>query len=123
MTAVSAPPREAPFRPADFHRLWGLARTWGATYRYRPAAAELDAALRQIEGARTDGPDFLDAFVYGNSIPELRSAALAEAEALWGEKADAAVEGVGTIHTASSARGSFNATVTVRCLNYAEISS
>lgn len=122
MTAVAAPPREAPLRPASFRHLWALAARWNETWRNRPAAAELEAALRQIEAARMSGPDVLAADVRGGSVPELREAALAEAVALWGEKADLAVESVGTVFTSSAPRrGRFCAEVRVRCLNYAEI--
>lgn len=122
MTAVSAPPRDAPFHPSGFRHLWALAASWNGTWRNRPAAAELEDALRQIVAARTGGPDVLEAGVYGGSIPELREAALLEGAALWGEKADLAVESIDTVLTAIiTRRGRFRACVRVRCLNYAEI--
>jgi hypothetical protein len=127
VTAVSAPPREAPFHPAGFRHLWDLAARWNETWRNRAAGAELAHALRQIEAARTSGPDVLVAGVHGGSVPELRQAVLLEAvlleaEALWGENAKLEVESVGTVYTALNTRaGRFNADVRVRCLNYEEI--
>lgn len=122
MTAVSAPPREAPFHPAGVRHLWELAARWNATWRNRPAAAELAEALRQIEVARMSGPDVLVAGVHGGSVPELRQAALLEAEALWGENAELEVESIGTVFTSlGHSGGRFNADIRVRCLNYEEI--
>ena len=152
MTTVSAPPGDAPFSPVAFRHLWALADRWNGTWRNRTAAAELEAALqqagaeigiafgrveaaannalrqvedarRQVEAARRDGPDVLVACVHGDTIPELRGAALIEGAALWGETADLTVERVGDLVTSmsGSCRGRFRARVRVRCLNYAEI--
>jgi hypothetical protein len=150
MTAVSAPPREAPYNPAGFRRLWALAASWNGTWRYRPAGADLEAALRQagseigaaferveaaaedarlqvadalrlVEAARRDGPDVLIAVAHGDSIPGLRDEALFTALTLWGENARPEVEGVSDVRTSIGARGRFRACVRVRCLNYAEI--
>jgi hypothetical protein len=142
VTAVAAPPPEA---MEGFRHLRALAAYWNGTWRYRPAGADLEAALRQagneleallgraradvesalrlVEAARRNGPDVLTARVYGDTIPELRLAALIEGAALWGETADLAVEGVADVDTSmpGSRRGRFNARVRVRCLSYAEI--
>jgi hypothetical protein len=151
MTAVTVPPRDAPFLPAGFRHLWALAAQWNGMWRYRPAGADLEAALRQagaeigaafervevaaedarrqvadalrqVEAARRGGPDVLIAHVYGDSIPEMRGDALLKGAALWGEKADLEVEGVSAIGTSiGRSRGQFRADVRVRCINYAEI--
>ena len=142
MTAVTAPPPEA---MEGFRCLRALAAYWNGTWRYRPAGADLDAALTRaqaevtsvleqagaavdaarkvVEAARGDGPDILVTSVWGDSIPELAGAALIEGAALWGEGAALAVERVADVHTSmrGSARGRFVARVRVRCLNYAEI--
>lgn len=141
MTAL----REAPVHPDGFRHLRELAAYWNGTWRYRPAGADLEAALQQagaeveaalqqakdavaaalgqVEAARRGSPDVLIAHVYGDSIPEIRGAALIEGAALWGEKADLAVEGIDTVRTsaAGNPRGRFRTAVSVRCLNYAEI--
>jgi hypothetical protein len=138
--AVSAPPPEA---MEGFRHLRALAAYWNGTWRYRPAGADLDAALTRAQAevmsvleqagaavdaarkvaaaARRDGPDILVAHVYGDSIPEMTGAALIEAAALWGEWAESEVEGVSDVQTNwRGARGRFEARVRVRCLNYAE---
>ena len=147
-TTVTATTRDAPASPAGFRHLWNLAASWNGTWRYRPAGAVLEAALRQagaelgaaferVEAAAEDArrqvadallqveaaaPDVLIAGVYGGSIRELRVEALIEGAALWGEKADLEVERVGTVRTPINRnRGRFCAEVRVRCLNYAEI--
>lgn len=139
MTAVTAPPEAM----EGFRHLRALAAYWNGTWRYRPAGADLDAALTRaqaevmsvleragaavdaarkvVEAARRDGPDILVAHVHGDSIPELRGAALIEAAALWGETAESEVEGVSGVETWRGTRGRFAARVRVRCLNYAEI--
>jgi hypothetical protein len=139
---VPAPPPEA---LEGFRQLRALAAYWNGTWRYRPAGADLESALRQtgaeveavlgrakadlesalrqIEAARRCGPDVLTARVHGDSIPELRGAALIEGAALWGEAADLEAESVRDVVTSmpGSRRGRFHARVRVRCLNYAEI--
>jgi hypothetical protein len=123
MTALSASTREDPSGMEGFRHLRALAAYWNGTWRYRPAGADLEAALRQIEAARRDGPDVLVARAWGDSVPELRGAALIEGAALWGETADLEAESVRDVATSmpGSRRGRFNAYVRVRCLNYAEI--
>jgi len=104
----------------DFRRLRNLADQWRCQRRPRPAD-DLHAALDEIEARREAGGDMFGVKVYAENIPGLRDAALAEAMALWGEKAEPEVEAVGTVHRASGRPGWFFTYVTVRCLNYAEI--
>lgn len=81
-------------------------------------AAELEEAF----DACSEGGDLYAAKVYGDSVPEIRKAALATARELYGEKACLYVEHVGTVHdSAPGRREPFYAVVTVRCQNYAEL--
>jgi hypothetical protein len=134
---------EAPLHPVGFRHLWDLAAYWNGTWRYRPAGADLEVALRQaeaeigaaferveaaaedalrqVEAARRDGPDVLTAVAHGDSIPGLRDEALFTALTLWGEDARLEVESVSDVGTSIGARGRFRARVRVRCLNYADL--
>ena len=143
MTTVSAPPGDAPLHPDGFRQLRDLVTHWNGTWRYRPAAAvleaalqrtaaeieailqraksDVEAALREVEAARRDGPDVLIAVAHGDSIPGLRDEALLTALTLWGENARPEVESVSDVSTSTAARGRFRARVRVRCLNYADL--
>lgn len=107
----------------DLRRLLDLAGRW----RRRPvvfsdsAAGAVEALVNEIAARRAAGGDVLATKVYGGSIPELHAAALLEAAELWGPEGSFTVEATATVFTASSGRGRFFATVTVRCLNYAEV--
>jgi hypothetical protein len=127
MTAVRVPPLGTIPGPGDVRRLWALAARWQGSWRLRAAGAELEFVLRQIEATRRKGPDVLRVTAYGDSVPEIKADALATALSLWGPGADPAAEEIGTVRNTFTweghVRGKFYAGVTVRCLNYAEISS
>jgi hypothetical protein len=65
----------------------------------------------------TDGPDVLDARAYGDTIPEIKLAALDVARELYGPDARLRIEHVSGIATAIATDKKFWATVTVRCLS------
>lgn len=69
---------------------------------------------------RLGGPDVLFAVVHGNSIPELKMAALDKARDLYGPDAQLQIERVENVATSVAAEGSFRAYVYVRCLNLPE---
>lgn len=106
---------------SDFRLLRELANRWQDDPPAQ-AAADLHGVLNEIGARRCTGPDFLDADVYGGTVPELRAAALAEGRALYGEDACLAVERVSKVLTTlNSRRGRFTATVLVRCINFTEL--
>ena len=108
---------------SDLGRLCALSRRWHQNPLGLGRARDLAAVLDQIIARRAEGGDRLQADVRGNSIPELRAAALEEAAELWGPGAQIEVESVGTVYTCSRAGyPAFSACVYVRCLNYAEVS-
>jgi hypothetical protein len=121
MTAVLA--------AADFQELRQLARTLRESRESRgcrcAAAGDLlNAALNAIEARRADGGDVADLEGTGDNVPEIHERARMKAADLWGLAAVVAVEKTGRVHeTLYASRGRYQATVTVRCLNYAEISS
>jgi hypothetical protein len=106
---------------SDIRRLRNLADSWRQARRSAWFADGLHVVLDAIEARRAEGGDVLAASVYGNSIPELREAALARARGLYGPRADLAVESIGTIGTSFSIRGQFHAQVDVRCVNFAAV--
>lgn len=108
---------------SDLDRLRYLAAKWRGER--RPSAADdLTAALDEIEARRAEGGDVFRAEVSGDSIPELHDRARMKAADLWGLDASVEVEKTGTVsETLYTHRGRYHATVTVRCLNYAEIAS
>jgi len=98
-----------------FAAFWLATLACGADARYprrrEPRRAPADAEL-------------LDAWVYGDSIPALADAGLAEARGLYGEDAELEVVRVNHISTTEFRdKGRYCTHVYVRCLNYAEISS
>lgn len=109
---------------SDIRRLRDLADSWRKSRRSAWFADGLHLTLDVIESRRAEGGDVFVAEVSGNSIPELHDRALLKAADLWGLDAAAAVEKTGTVHeTLYTSRGRYHASVTVRCTNYAEISS
>lgn len=108
---------------ADFRTLRGLAAKWRGERRPQ-AADDLSAALNEIEARRAPGGDVFVAEGTGNSVPEIHARACLKAADLWGLDASVAVEKTGAVHeTLYTSRGRYQASVTLRCLNYAEISS
>lgn len=105
----------------DLRRLRALARQWREEDRDWTAVRDLTELLDEIETRREAGGDMLGATVRGDSVSELKAAALLKAAELWGPDADLAIESVGSVGTALGSRGRFIATVYVRCLNYAEM--
>lgn len=106
----------------DLGTLRSLAVKWQGERRPQPVN-DLLAALGEIEGRRAPGGDVLVAEGTGNSVLEIHARALMKAADLWGIAAEVAVEKTGAVHeTLYTARGRYQASVTVRCLNYAEIS-
>ena len=71
---------------------------------------------RRIDDA---GPDVLRASVKGDSIDELKLAALDHARRLYGDDVSLSIEGVSDLYVAPVS-GKFIATVRVRCLNLPE---
>ena len=69
---------------------------------------------------RLDGPDVLNARVYGDDIPALKLAALDQARELYGPDATLRIEHVETINTSATDKGKFWTHVHVRCLNLPE---
>jgi len=107
----------------DFRRLRALAEQWRGQHRPR-AAEDLNAALDAIAARYRSGPDFLDAIVYGDSLPEMEAAALARAAGLYGPDAKLEIVSSGDVRTYGRRIGDrFTTSFRVRCLNYAEISS
>jgi hypothetical protein len=106
---------------SDYRVLRDLANGWGQDRRSTSFAAGLHAALDEIGARRTEGPDFFDATVRGDSISEMRSAALLKAAEFYGPDAQLEITGTGTVSGTGSSRPI--ARVYVHCLNYAEISS
>lgn len=107
---------------ADLGWLCDLARRWQQNPLGLGRARDLAAVLDVIIARRAKGGDVLAAGVRGDSVPELHAAALLKAAELWGPEAELAVEETDTVFTCSSGPDKFHAQVTVRCLNYAEVS-
>jgi hypothetical protein len=75
----------------------------------------MDNELETREG----GPDVLLARVQGNSIADLKLAALDQARELYGPDAELRIVGLDNIATSTFPEdGKFRTTVTVRCLNF-----
>jgi hypothetical protein len=70
---------------------------------------------------RLDGPDVLHALSHGDTIDEIKLAALDEARALYGDDAPLQIEQVGSLNTGvRRSKGRFFAYVIVRCLQLPE---
>ena len=78
--------------------------------------------LRLEELGEVDGPDVYRARVFGDSMPELKAAALDKALRFYGPKAQLQVLGVRDVASRALAdgEGHTTATVYVRCLNLPE---
>jgi hypothetical protein len=109
---------------SDIQRLRDLADSWRQARRSAWFADGLHLTLDAIEARRAEGGDVFCAEVSGNSVPELHDRALLKAADLWGLDAAVMVEKTGTVHeTLYTDRGRYHASVTLRCLNYGEIST
>ena len=107
---------------SDFGTLRVLAARWGSGRLSARHGSELGDALNAIDGRRDSGPDFLEASVHGDSLPQMEAAALSLAVCLYGPEAKLEVVGAGTVRTYHRAVGErFTVRVHVRCLNYEEI--
>lgn len=107
---------------SDFGTLRDLAARWGNGWVSARYGSELDDALNAIDGHRSSGPDFLEASVHGDGLPQMEAAALALALCLYGPEAKLEVVETGTVRTHHRAVGErFAASVLVRCLNYEEV--
>jgi hypothetical protein len=107
---------------SDFSALRSLASRWEGGLLSSRCSRELHEALNEIAARSTSGPDFLEASVNGDSIPEMEAAALLLAACLYGPEAKLEVAGTGTVYTHHRAAGErFTANVRVRCLNYEEV--
>lgn len=110
------------FYASDFKALRCLASRWDGGLLSARCSRDLHKALDEIAARSTSGPDFLEASVNGDSIPQIEAAALLLAACLYGPEAKLEVADTGTIRTYRRAAGErFTALVRVRCLNYAEI--
>lgn len=82
------------------------------------ALAFLAAGPPAQPGGHGAGAELLNAWVYGDGIPALREAALAEARNLYGQDAELEVLRIGPITSSTvSSRGRFCTHVLVRCLS------
>lgn len=107
---------------SDFDALRALAARWGGGLMSDRFSRELQGALADIAARRRSGPDFLDASVHGDSLPEMEAAALALAAGLYGQEAKLEVVDTETVRTYHRAPGErFTTHVRVRCLNYEEV--
>lgn len=76
-------------------------------------------------GSREAGPDMFTATAYGNSMDELKLAALDLARGFYGAEAPLQIEGVGPVEATNPlgvarGRGRYNAPVRIRCLRLPE---
>lgn len=68
----------------------------------------------------TTRADLMNGNFWGNSIPQIKMAALDRARELYGPQAELQIEDIGTDHSANGYSHRFFADVEVRCMNYSE---
>lgn len=81
----------------------------------RPTRVTGDSQVLAVIVPGRDGPDLLEATGRGETLPEMRAAAMAKARALYGQDAELRVESAGRIRTYGTG---FICMFTIRCLNF-----